>query len=138
MQTKISIENILGKVEFHFFDQVFIFVVQPKGDGFLLQLRCHMKDNETGVRGWHHGGKYYISSHAIDDEIVLTAWKACQDFIMHEARETFFYHGQTIFHPHMSVNDLVGFCEGSVAVSRPKNLIVEHIKEMQTAQDIDI
>ncbi|MGK0391181.1 MAG: hypothetical protein ACI94Y_003943 [Maribacter sp.] len=37
------------------------------------------------------------------------AWKACFDFIIHEAREAFYYKEQTIYHPHFLVDELAIF-----------------------------
>jgi hypothetical protein len=50
-----------------------------------------------------------LSSHCIKDEIVNKAWKACFDFIIHEAREAFYYKEQTIYHPHFLVDELAIF-----------------------------
>lgn len=133
-----DIDNILSDVKFEFFGLNFKFRVMEKGDGFLIQLMCYMKCNETHTWCWQKGGKYYISSYAINDEIILTAWKACQDFIIHEARETFFYKNQTIFQPHYSVDELAEFCATATLARRPKNYITEHLKDVESAQDIDI
>lgn len=137
MQTLESILKKLDEVKFTCFQQKFRFVVQSKGEGFLLKLQCYMPCNESNEYSWQSGGKYYISPHAIDDEIIMTAWKACQDFIIHEAREAFFYKNQTIFQPHYSVDELAEFCATAKPVKRPKNYIAEHIENVKTAQDID-
>lgn len=137
MQTLESINNIISNTRFALLGKDFRFVVQTKGDGFLLKLECYLPDNETGELKWLSGGKYYISSHAIDDEIVLTAWKACQDYIIHEARETFTYKEQTIFQPHYSVDELAEFCSTAKVVRRPQNNITNHLEDVKTSQDID-
>ncbi len=108
-----TIENIIEQCKFELFDIPFKFRVMPKGDGFLLQLEGYIKDNETKEFSWQRGGKHYLSSHAIKDEIVNKAWKACFDFVIHEAREAFYYQQQTIYHPHFLVDDLATFVADS-------------------------
>lgn len=137
IQTLENIKHILSLIDFKLFSIPFRFKVMEKGDGFLIQLECWMKCNVENEYSWQKGGKYYISSHAIDDEIILSSWKACQDFIIHEARETFFYREQPIFQPHFSMDELVEFSETAKIVSRPRNLIVEHINDLKHSQDID-
>lgn len=113
-----DIEHILEKCEFKLFDIPFQFLVMPKGDGFLLQLKGYIKDNETQQYSWQKGGKHYLSSHCIKDEVVNKAWKACFDFIIHEAREAFYYKEQTIYHPHFLVDELATFVSKSEHAKR--------------------
>lgn len=118
-----QIEQILAKCDFKLFDIPFEFCVMPKGDGFLIQLSGYIKDNETGLYSWQKGGKHYLSSHCIKDEIVNKAWKACFDFVIHEAREAFYYKEQTIYHPHFMVDDLATFVAESEHARRESMLI---------------
>lgn len=94
-------------ISFSVFNHKFTWKIFIKGNGFLIQLRCIMADNETGLLSEQAGGKYYISPYAIKDEVVNKAWHACQDFIIHEAREAFKYKKQAIYHPHWKVDQLV-------------------------------
>lgn len=84
-----------------------------KGDGFLIQVRGYLPDNNPDTLlepskplTLQSGAKYYISSYAIDDEVVSTLWKAFQDFVIHKARECFLYKGQRIFGPHFQIEKL--------------------------------
>jgi hypothetical protein len=120
-----TIKNILGECEFSLFEIPFKFSAMRKGDGYLVQLRGMIKDNETGKLAWQHGGKHYISSHAIKDEVVNKAWKACFDFVVHEAREAFYYKGQTIYHPHFKVDELARFVATSEHARRKPPLRVQ-------------
>ena len=95
-----------------------------KGDGFLLQLTGYIKDNETSEFSWQNGGKHYISSHAIKDEIVNKAWKACFDFVIHEAREAFYFKGETIYHPHFLVDELANFVNKSKHAKRDEEELI--------------
>jgi hypothetical protein len=113
-----EIERVLEECEFKLFDTPFQFLVMPKGDGFLLQLEGYIKDNETHQYSWQKGGKHYLSSYCIKDEIVNKAWKACFDFIIHEARESFYYKEQTIYHPHFLVDELATFVNKSEHAKR--------------------
>ncbi len=114
-----SIKNILADCNFTLFDIPFQFLVMKKGNGFLLQLQGYIKDNESDMFSWQKGGKHYISSYAIKDEIVNKAWKAFFDFVIHEAREAFYYKNQTIYHPHFKVDELVAFVKQSTHARRP-------------------
>ncbi len=105
----LEIKKVIDQCEFNLFDIPFSFRIMTKGDGFLLQLQGYIKDNESGEFSWQNGGKHYLSSFAVKDEIVNKAWKACFDFIIHEAREAFSYKKQTIYHPHFLVDELATF-----------------------------
>ncbi len=111
--TLSEIRRILNECEFKLFDISFEFLAMPKGDGFLIQLEGYIRDNTTKSYSWQKGGKHYISSFAIRDEVVNKAWKACFDFVIHEAREAFFYKNQTIYHPHFLVDELAAFVKRS-------------------------
>lgn len=113
-----QIKRVLKECEFRLFDIPFDFSVMKKGDGFLLQLSGYIKDNETEELSWQKGGKHYISRHAIKDEIVNKAWKACFDFVIHEAREAFYFKGETIYHPHFLVDELANFVSKSKHAKR--------------------
>ena len=123
-----SIQSILAECEFNLFGIPFEFLAMPKGDGFLLQLRGYIRDNETGELSWQKGGKHYISSHAVKDEIVNKAWKACFDFTIHEAREAFCYKSQTIYHPHFKVDELANFVASSSHAKRSFAMKDEKVK----------
>ncbi len=114
------IKSILQECEFNLFGMPYEFLVMKKGDGFLIQLQGFIKDNETQEFSWQKGGKHYVSSHAIKDEIVNKAWKACFDFVIHEAREAFFFKGETIYHPHFLVDELATFVKHSKHAKRDK------------------
>jgi hypothetical protein len=135
--TQNEIKEILKNIEFSLFEVLFDVDIMEKGDGFLLQLSAHIENNETGKKEQQKGAKYYISSHAIKDEVILTTWKACQDYIIHEAREQFKYKNQTIFQPHYSMDQLAEFCEGADLVKRPINFINQHLADVKQQQDID-
>lgn len=114
-----EIIEILADIKFEFYSHTFTWRVFEKGDGFLIQLCCHMLDNDTKLMSDQHGGKHYISSHAIKDEVVNKAWSACQDFIIHEAREAFKYKNQAIYHPHWCVSNLLTLVETTEDAKRP-------------------
>lgn len=120
MITLTEIERILEEeIKFEFYNHKFTWRVMEKGDGFLIQLCCYMKDNVTGEMSDQRGGKHYISSHAIKDEVVNKAWHACQDFIIHEAREAFKYKNQPIYQPHWTVDELLHLSQTTGEAKRP-------------------
>lgn len=122
MQTKESISKLLGECELMYNGTPLLPRVMSKGDGFLIQVRGHLPNNNKGnVIGQlelQSGGKYYISSYAIDDEVVSTVWKAFQDFVIHEARECFLFKGERIFSPHFPIQKLHALCRITNEVKR--------------------
>lgn len=85
------------------------FLTLEKGDGFLLQVRFMAPDNsvENSPLTEQKGRKWYISSHAIPQEVVQTAFKAVEAAVMHELREQFKYKNVALFNPHVSVTALL-------------------------------
>lgn len=114
--TLSRIQNILQQVKFN----DWTFVSKPMGDGFYIQVQFHAPDNHGEGTTEQHGGKYYISKHAIKDEIIKTAWKAVISAVEHEAREQFLYCGIPIFDPHTSCDRLLELHRQGCMVSRPK------------------
>lgn len=62
--------------------------------------------NITGKPMPWHARKWMLSPHMTETEVVTTAFKAYMAAIEHEAREGFLYREQSIFDPHISVEDL--------------------------------
>ena len=81
--------------------------VLEKGDGFLVQLSyiepC-VKTDEIEVQ---HTRKWYVSAHAIEEEVVQTCLKALLTSAEHRVREHFRYRGEPLFHPHQKLSALV-------------------------------
>lgn len=84
------------------------FVLIPKGDGYLLQLRYLEPDVDTGKVEEQHARKWYVSPHATESEIVRTAFAACMMSAEHRVREHFHYKGKRVFGPHLEVAHLLG------------------------------
>lgn len=63
------------------------------------------------VSGEQHGRKWYVSKHSTESEVVMTALMAAIAFAEHEVREQFRYKGKNIFHPHPSIDALLGVAE---------------------------
>jgi hypothetical protein len=125
--TRDKIVGILNEVECRVFDEPVRFHLLEKGDGFLLQAYAFIRDNKSGVVNLQKGGKFYISSHAIKDEVVNKAFHAFKCFVEHEVREGFTYRGQMIYGPHMRVDTLVEFARQTEEATRPT--IYETIEE---------
>ncbi|MCH8331061.1 MAG: hypothetical protein IH946_06735 [Bacteroidetes bacterium] len=113
-----DLKEILSQCEFNLFGDDFQFMVMDKGDGFLLQVVASVRD-QSGNESTLKSGKHYISQHAIKDEIVSKAWKACLDFVVHESRNTFKYQGQPIYDPNFLVDELVKFAGSTERAGRP-------------------
>lgn len=106
-QTEASINALLGRINFNFFGHDFMWVVQPKGDGFLIQVGTYMTCVETGEESHQKGGKHYISKYATDSEVIFKGFKACKDFVMHELHESFYVDDVRLFDPHLDLDALV-------------------------------
>lgn len=114
-----ELNRIVANCQLEVFGHRFAVRIIAKGDGFLIQLQCNMADNNNvNHKSVQRGGKYYVSSFTIKDEVVGVLWKAMQDFIIHEAREGFLYRGKRIFGPHMNVEGLHHLCSMSTEVKR--------------------
>lgn len=104
-----KIEEILGEIKFNVLGfNRFKWRILKKGDGYLIQLGAYLPSNVgPKIDSLQKGRKFYVSSHAITDEVVMCAWRAVQAYVEHEIRETFLYKGVAIFHPHIPVDSLV-------------------------------
>lgn len=78
-------------------------ILHRKGDGYLVQAQAFIPDTKTGSMSLQKGDKYYISSHAGEQEIASKLFKSLKDFLEHEAREGFKVDDATIYGPHFSL-----------------------------------
>lgn len=98
-----NIRYILDEIKY----KEWCFRVQDKGDGYLIQLSWIAEDAITGKLSTQKGRKWYISSHAIPQEVVRTAYKAVLAAEEHEVGENFKYKGSAIFNPHQDPEKLL-------------------------------
>jgi hypothetical protein len=71
-------------------------------DGRLyLQVECDRPDVETKQMGVGRGGKFYLSEHMTDGEILRRAFSLFQAYEEHECREWFQYKHRALFGPHI-------------------------------------
>ncbi len=116
-----QIKAIICLIDFHPFGLKFDYLIQEKGDGFTLQIQL----NESG-QSKIKGGKYYISSYAIKDEVVNKALKAGLAFLEHEARLGFTYQGEAIYNPQFTVDELADFASGATKAVRTDPISTHH------------
>ena len=101
--TQEHIQQIIDRItykpewEFHIF---------PKGDGFLIQIRFVAADNITGKNEMQYCRKWYVSSHAVENEVVTTVFKAIIAAEEHEIKEKFKFDRVMIFNPHLDYTEL--------------------------------
>ncbi|MHB8407775.1 MAG: hypothetical protein ACYDHY_06630 [Acidiferrobacterales bacterium] len=94
-------ERLLRKIVFEDIQvEPYLFRIQQKGDGFLLQAMAHTKDSRSDKVDIQSGRKWYVSSHACRAEVVRTCYMAIEAFMKHELQENFLYKGKRIFNPH--------------------------------------
>jgi hypothetical protein len=80
------------------------FHVWDENGRMFLQIRFWEIDNDTGKLSLQHCRKWMLSEFMTKSEVVLTAWKAVQAAVEHEARETFLYKGRRVFGPHIDLD----------------------------------
>lgn len=79
----------------------------PMGRGFYVQVRFMALDDIDGEPKLQHGRKWYVSTHAIREEVLRTCLLAVLQANEHEAREAFRYSGLAIFGPHHALDHLL-------------------------------
>lgn len=87
-------------------------IISKSSSIFLLQSRFHAPCNfrigdEQKIRT---GRKWYVSPYATKSEVIRTAFKAVLTCEEHETREQFKYNGQSIFSPHIDVDQMTSIC----------------------------
>jgi hypothetical protein len=99
-----EVRNILTRVTFNDWD----FHTGKLGNGFYIAVEFTAPDNANGhsAASWK-GRKWYVSPHAIREEVVSTAFKAVMTAMEHETREQFRYDGVAVFGPHQSLDTLM-------------------------------
>lgn len=107
MLTKQTIETLLQRIRFDFFEHPFYWTVMEKDGGFLIRVSCNMRCVNTGKIEPQDGGKHYISCYATDNEVIFKAFKACKDFVDHELHESFYVDGVRVFDPHLNLDSLI-------------------------------
>jgi hypothetical protein len=103
VNTLQSLQSICSQISFEGMD------LHCGDDGIALWLQWvfFAPCAETGEACRQSGRKWRVSHYATPDEVVKTAFAAVLFALEHEARETFTYRGETIFHPHTDVEALV-------------------------------
>lgn len=72
-----------------------------------LQVSYTAPDSKTGQPCHWKGRKWYLSQHMTHDEVVKTAWLACEIAVRHELMESFWYAGERLFNPHAQLDGLL-------------------------------
>ena len=77
------------------------------GDGFYIQLQFRAPDSVKRCRPVvQRGGKFYVSKHTANNELIRTCYAAVKSAVFHEMDEEFKVHGFCIYHPHISTQAL--------------------------------
>lgn len=84
-----------------------------------IQVRHRRRDIVTGAMGWGAGGKYRLSEHATDSEIVQAVFGLFKAYEEHEARENFYWRDARVFGPHIDVRALAEIAHRFDARSGP-------------------
>jgi len=82
---------------------------------WFLQVGMERECAYTGDRGVGFGGKLEVSPWSTRDEIVKKILGACLAYAEHEVREGFFWDGNRIFNPHVTVEALARICGETIS-----------------------
>jgi hypothetical protein len=92
-------------------------------DRWYLQVRVWREDCLVdGLEDFGYGGRFQVSPHSSESEIVQKALAAMLSFDEHEIRERFTYKGKNVFNPHIDINALLKVCDervGRADLERP-------------------
>lgn len=97
--------RLLSEVEYKP-DYEIVLGISPEGRDY-MQVHCWRIDSVTGLPGWGKGGKFYLSEHMTDQEIVQNAFGLFKSYEEHECREFFHFRGKRIYGPHISLDALL-------------------------------
>jgi hypothetical protein len=77
------------------------------GGRVYLQVEYTCPCTKTGESETWRGGKWYLSKHMTDDEIVKKAYAAFEAAVKHEVMEGFKFNGIILFNPHVDFRELL-------------------------------
>jgi hypothetical protein len=97
MMTLKILQHLLTRVSF----RDWRFAASESGGGFLVQVGFKVG------RTRQYGRKWYVSAHAVENEVIQTALMAVLTALEHEAREDFRYRGEAIYAPHFAPEALL-------------------------------
>lgn len=113
MRTFQQIKIIVDSVSASLLDRGYIirFEKHPDSERMFLQVGMDRTCAYTGEKGQGFGGKYEVSAHSTEDEIVKKLLAACLAYAEHEVRENFFYKGKRVFNPHVTLEALMSISD---------------------------
>lgn len=101
------VERIVADISYKNDYRLFVDVDTVSRKRVYMQVTCFRKDTVTGQWGYGKGGKFYLSPHMTDQEIVQNAFGLFKAYEEHECREFFMYKGKRIYGPHISLDALL-------------------------------
>ena len=106
----LRVKNITNRITMELFGIRFGIVVsfdKKGGDRIYIQVYYNAPCTKTKKMEYWTGGKYYLSEHMTDDEIVKKCWVAFEQAIKHETMESFKVDGIILFNPHVNFEELL-------------------------------
>lgn len=101
----MTTEELLRVVaDIKFLDRQFE-IKEFNGLGWTIQVVYFEEDIQTGKRELQKSRKWLIETNATDEEVVHTAFAACERSFNHVLREHFTYLGVRVYSPHMHLKD---------------------------------
>lgn len=89
----------------------------PNHGRIYIQLSYHAPCAKTGLYSDWKGGKWYLSSHMTEDEIVKTCYKAALAAVTHEVMEGFKFDKKIVFNPHVNFRELIAITDKEITRS---------------------
>lgn len=75
---------------------------------YYVQVWFNAPDTKTGVVGVQHSGKFLVSAHAAQNEVLRTVHACVTSAVLHEMNEELTVSGVALWHPHISALAIVG------------------------------
>lgn len=108
---KERVESIVKRISFKIFGKEFTIIVSEdkefENGRIYLQASYSAECTITGEPENWKGRKFYLSQYMTDDEIVKTAYVACEAAVKHEVMEGFKVDGIILFNPHINFEELL-------------------------------
>jgi hypothetical protein len=114
-----TIKALVDRISFSIFGQEFRLRVEQdnvfKENGrIFIQVVYDAPCTKSGENQEWHGRKWYLSEFMTPDEVVKTAYGACEMAVKHEIMEGFKVDGKILFNPHVTFEALLDVSDREV------------------------
>lgn len=107
----LDVRLLISHITFTCLEKEFSFIVSNdltyNTERVFIQVRYNSKCNKTGEKETWKGRKWYLSEYMTEDEVVKTAYTACETAVKHEIMEGFKFDDIIVFNPHVNFRELL-------------------------------